>query len=658
VDGVWAKTCACGGGLDAATLDGSSNTTDGDATNGDATDGGATDGDAMGEGASDATVDHAVADASGDAATNAGEGGTPIGACTTSRGCAAACSDFPPAAILDGDAQAFDASSASGGPCILEPGDGALLPNNWVRPRFRWVGGSSPYQLTIHSGREANDLVVYTSNTQWTLPEVVWRQLAADAWDDGSGSDAIAVTVADANGGSQVHFRIAPASASGSVIYFTAAGDTNGWSWLEGFGVGDETAVPVLTPPTGPYANPATQVQWTLSRDTGGNLTTLNRDTDVALTPTGGVECIGCHVAVPDANSVTFIDFYPWDGVAAAVNPGSVGAIPPWLTPGGAETLSQGWLGMMSFSSGVWGPGNYRVIAGTQVSVPSANIPPWESGGSMTQSNLMWIDLGTSAPPTFSQNGVPLQSAFMGSAAYWANEGTTFGYIARSGDPNPSASCPTWSHDGSRIVYVSNDAAKDGDLGIGQGDLYTVPYANGAGGTATPLSGAATSTLNEYYPAFSPDDRYVAYTAGPAGASMYYNPDAEVYVIPSNGGMPTRLAANDPPVCLGAPSPGVTNAWPRWAPAPAICGGKTYYWLVFASSRLNVPFTVNSSTRNFKTGFADGPTSQLYVAGLIDDGTGTLQSFPGTYIWPQSTETSDGYAQSNHMPDWDFVNIP
>ena len=214
----------------------------------------------------------------------------------------------------------------------------------------------------------------------------------------------------------------------------------------------------------------------------------------------------------------------------------------------------------------------------------TATSPPWSAGSSTSPSNLIWIDLGTTVAPSFSANGAPLPSANSSAAAatqFYANRGSTFGTLSRSGDPNPSASCPAWSHDGTTIAYVSNNAAKDGRLDVGTGDLYVVPYNSGMGGTAKPLSGASSAELNEYYPAYSPDDRYVAFTGAPANQTMYYNRSAEVYVVPSSGGAATRLAANDPPACLGVSSPGVTNSWPRWSPEHPSCGGKTYYWPIF-----------------------------------------------------------------------------
>src|SRR5678816_1120762 len=125
------------------------------------------------------------------------------------------------------------------------------------------------------------------------------------------------------------------------------------------------------------------------------------------------------------------------------------------------------------------------------------------------------------------------------------------------------AAAPNFSHDGTRIVYTSTNANQDGRMGVGTADLYTIPYADRAGGAATPVAGAADSAFAEYYPAFSPDDKLIAFnrlpqadanvtpTGQPYDGGMYLNPAAEIWVVPSQGGtgQALRLRANDPPVC-------------------------------------------------------------------------------------------------------------
>src|SRR5580658_1777664 len=104
--------------------------------------------------------------------------------CSSVRTCDPTCTDFPATPILDSTPQngaaptPQDAAShfqaaatAAGGPCIVEPGDGALLPNNWVRPRFRFLPvdpKETLFEIRIATPRQQNDLVVYTTSNTWT----------------------------------------------------------------------------------------------------------------------------------------------------------------------------------------------------------------------------------------------------------------------------------------------------------------------------------------------------------------------------------------------------------------------------------------------------------------------------------------------------------
>jgi hypothetical protein len=118
----------------------------------------------------------------------------------------------------------------------------------------------------------------------------------------------------------------------------------------------------------------------------------------------------------------------------------------------------------------------------------------------------------------------------------------------------------------------------------------------------------------------------------PLGANMYDQPAAEVFVVPSQGGLAVRLAANDAPACLGAPSPGLTNSWPKWSPQASTVGGRTYYWLIFSSKReLGIP--------------------QLYMTGVVEEG-GQLTTHGAVYLWNQPP------AENNHTPAWDVFEIP
>jgi hypothetical protein len=585
-------------------------------------------------------------------------GGTTGGTCTTlQRGCSANCTDFPSAPVLDTQpddgsppppssaATYFAGAEGSGAsPCLVEPATGTLIPQNWLRPRVRFVpaAGQNLFEIRFHTQRQANDYVVHTTSKTWKMPRAVWDAVRADSW-----GDEITVTVRGVNTTSSSpaptsatgSLRIAPASAGGAMIYWAATGDQNGLSWLEGFAPGDESVATTLE---------VGSVAAKLFRDQGGNVQNG-----------GAVQCIGCHAAVPDGESVTFVDFWPWPGSTASVDPKSTGAVPSWLTPGGAQALSLPWLGISTFSKSGWANEKVAITSYgcAQPTTGNQQSYPWSGATCSDQpgSSLAWIDLAASAPGADASSGWQLGQDIMGDL------GQSFGFLARTGDSR-GAEFPNWSHDGSTIVYVSTNAGKDGRLGSGAADLYTVPYAARQGGKATPLTGASDPNASEYYPAYSPDDKLVAFdratTQGPNG--MYYNPGSEVYVVPAAGApSPTRLVANDPPACEGvSPSPGVTNSWPKWSPDVESCpDGKTYYWLVFSSTREGLPFNANGT--NFKSQ-PDGPTSQLYIAGLSVDASGAVATYPAVYIWNQATHSAahGGDPQSNHTPIWEVVNIP
>jgi hypothetical protein len=589
------------------------------------------------------------------------------------RTCSSACTDFPSTPVIDAmpddgaaptpanAASYFAAADGAGSaPCLVDPATGTLIPQNWVRPRFRVIpaAGQNLFEITLTTPRQANPYVIYTSSTTWKMPKTVWDALRVDSW-----GDTIRVAIRGVNTASGAPssttgtFTIAPANAGGSMIYWAAVGDQNGLSWLEGFGPGDESVATTLL---------VSQVQQKVYRDQGGNLQNG-----------GAPQCIGCHSAPPDGNSVSFVDFYPWPGNAANVNPKdgglAIGAKPPWLTPSGALALSLPWLGVATYSRADWATEQVAVTSFgcPQPSPGNTNTEPWSGMSCSPQTNgsLAWIDLAATAPLSdASLTGNP-QNAIQD---VMADFGKSWGFLARTGDTN-GVEFPNWSHDGSTIVYVSTNAGQDGrlaqnDAGTTVAELYTVPYNARQGGKASALQGASDSSAYQYYPAYSLDDALIAFDrATVLGAKgLYYNPNSEVYVVPASGAAtPTRLSANDPPMCEGTPgSPGVTNSWPKWAPDVESCpDGNTYYWLVFSSTREGIPFAVtevDGGEANFKNGGKpDGPTSQLYITGLTVNG-GTITTYPALYIWNQATNSTaqGGLPQSNHTPVWEEVNIP
>jgi hypothetical protein len=489
--------------------------------------------------------------------------------------------DFPAAPVVDMSAPANAASlfgaadggsgSGTGGPCLFEPEPDTLFPNDWLRPRFNWsaTGGQNLFEIRLHTTAEVNDLLVYTATAPWEMPKTMWTGLAANAV-------GVPITV----------------TIRGAVLNGTTL-------------AGPPTVGSVQTMTIAPAPAAGSIVYWTT---TGGSalkgFSAGDETVVLALQPSqvqmqsagGTVTCIGCHTATPDGDYAGFTAEGPWGNALGSVQAANVGAPPPFLGAGALATLtSEAPLGIQTYSGAHWSTGDHVMVT-----------PFHDSPGNM----LAWIDL----------------------EATTAGMGTSYGAIARNGDPN-DVGAPTWSHDGNTIVYVSTNAELTGRLDNGIADLYSVPYNNRQGGTATPIPGASDPTLEEYYPAFSADDAYLGFDRIPAGNTMYNQPLAEVFVIPAAGGTATRLAANDPAACTGKTSPGVTNSWPKWSPQVTAVDGKSYYWMIFSSTRDPMG------------------NPQLYITGVVVDGT-TIETHGALYLWNQPS------SENNHTPAWDYFMIP
>jgi hypothetical protein len=467
------------------------------------------------------------------------------------------------------------------GPCLVEPEVGALYPNNWLRPRFAWVTPNSEdlFELRVHADNQANDLVVYTTDTRWIMPRDMWQALAAHSQD-------VPMTVSLRGGlleagkltneaiGSSGPIGIAPVSAPGNIVYWAVDGSAQTGA-LKGFAIGDETVGPVLAP---------------------------SQVTERA--PPAGVPCIGCHASTPDGLNVGFQIGYDegspgayTDSIATIGTNATPGLVPSFLTAD-AKAAMDALGGIPAYSAAHWKAGDRVVLLS-------------DTG------DLHWVNLE-------------------------ATGASVTGVVARGPADAHLATDPSWSHDGSTIVYTSASGIYNGRQQNGPMDLYTVPYNGGAGGAAAPIAGASEAGFDEYYPALSPDAKYVAYNRAPTGDNPYSDPKAEIYVIPAAGdaGGGTRLAANDPPACTHRSSPGVTNSWGKWSPSvesvPVL--GLTYYWIVFSSSR-----------------YPSGPAQdspQLYVTAMVVDGSGKVTTYPALYLWNQPPD------EHNHTPAWDYFQIP
>jgi hypothetical protein len=593
----------------------------------------------------------------GTGGTGLGLGGSTsvIGACTS------ACTDFPVPTQLDGaatpDAASKFADANAGGPaqdCISEPQDGALVPRNWWRPRIHFAPqpGETLFEIRVHADIEKNDLVVYTTKNSYLIPEDAWQGVAAHA----AGS-ALTITVrgTSAAGGTlskaTTKLNIAPVDAGGAMVYWatTSVAETTTASKLIGFKVGEEGTVDALHITDVKEAN--------LFNEAGAQKPT---PPVAGGAPAGLVSCIGCHTSTPDGSAVAFKDGWPWAGIVSSIEKDTVGQRPSYVTDVGARDMQQPFIGTFTFSPAFWSPTSHL-----GVSVYGEATPGIPTGGSwtganrniVTSSDLVWLEL--SAPGTMPMDGASVNTAVL------ADKGMTWGVIARSGDTR-AAVMPDWSHDGKTVAYTSTTQIAGGHVGgispadgvtplttPTESDIYSVPFNAKAGGAATPVNGAATPGIAEYYPDFSADDQFIAYNrVGNTNGYFYYRADGEVAIIPAAGGTPTRLKANDAPACTAQVSPGLLNSWPKWSPSVETdAAGNKYYFLVFSSARkYDEQFQITPNM--YTPPGTDARSSQMYLAAIMVSPTGAITDFPAVYIWNQTPTTS------NLTPAWDEFKIP
>jgi hypothetical protein len=99
-------------------------------------------------------------------------------------------------------------------------------------------------------------------------------------------------------------------------------------------------------------------------------------------------------------------------------------------------------------------------------------------------------------------------------------------------------------------------------------DLCIIPFNNSKGGNAEPIEGASANGKSNYFPAVSPDGKWLVYCQ--ADNFMLLQPDSRLYIVPVKGGKARELRCNFQ----------LMNSWHSWAP-----NGK---WIVFSSKGLSI----------------------------------------------------------------------
>ena len=510
-------------------------------------------------------------------------------------------SDFPTTPIVDStlpsniDTQFGDPDAGSAAaPCVSEPANDAMIPKNWTPLFLEYAAsGANVYEIRVTIDNQKNPAVVYTPNPTYAFDQTLWKLVEAHS----AGHDVnLAVrggvltnqVLSSVTAEATATVHIAPVDAPGSVVYWSSTGGTA----FRGFTVGDMTSKTVLTPATA-------------GASSAGDGTTT---------------CISCHTSSPDG---TYVIYTRDTASSRAIDVRSVvGANPPSGSDVSASALAL--LGRDHQGAPILNANHYSASDAIALSIL---YDPAATGSQNYE--LVWTDLH-------------------------APDASGFGVLARTGDPNVGIASATWSHDGKTVAYVSSTSAGEAVVSNGPTmDIYTVPYNGHAGGAASKLSGASDPNFHEFYPVYSPNDTLLAFNRtanacdfsaadGPTNThceNSYNQPAAEIYVVPAKGGSIQRLRANDPPSCTQLVSPGLTNAWPRWAPQAQPDGTYNYYWVVFSSKRRP----------------ATGLNPQLYVSAVVtkvSGGTETLYAdYPAVYVLSQDA------TQNNHTPAWDNFDV-
>ena len=190
--------------------------------------------------------------------------------------------------------------------------------------------------------------------------------------------------------------------------------------------------------------------------------------------------------------------------------------------------------------------------------------------------------------PMYSQLFFPIQ----GILVYYDRENDSYHPLPGADDPDLVQSNPVWSPDGKHVVFARNEAYKteadetdEGGLGLSKledvkifltgektfkFDLYRIPFNDGKGGVAQPITGASEDNMSNYFAKYSPDGRWIVFCK--SRSFMLLQPDSQLYIIPAEGGEPRRLECNSNQM----------NSWHSWSPNSR--------WLVF-SSKANSMYT-------------------------------------------------------------------
>lgn len=211
-------------------------------------------------------------------------------------------------------------------------------------------------------------------------------------------------------------------------------------------------------------------------------------------------------------------------------------------------------------------------------------------------------------------------------------------------DPDYVQTNGVWSPDGKYIVFarakavepypegrpLATHANDPNEIPI-QYDLYRIPFNEGRGGQAVPISGASENGMSNSFPKVSPDGRWIVFVEAHNGEVM--RPDGQLYIVPAGGGAARRMNANMSPM----------NSWHSWSP--------NGHWLVF-SSKSRGPYTRMYLTHIDENGedspaiLIDNPTAANRAVNLPE-----FVNIPADGLVRIETPAVDMYRQFDHAAE-------